>query len=67
MTTRSEPMYEVDHSTMPPSCLPTHLDRSSLVDITKLSDSWRVYLDTRTGQTHDGAVYAEEMRRLIGD
>ena len=63
----NDPLYTVDHSTMPPSCLPTHLDRSNLVDITQVFDSWRRYLDKRTGETHDGAVYAAELRRLAGD
>jgi hypothetical protein len=64
MRTNNEPLYEVDHSTMPPSCLPTRLDRSNLVDITCIGDSWRRYLDTQTGETHDGAVYAAELQRL---
>lgn len=66
MKTNNEPMYTVDRSTMPPSCLPTHLDRSNLIDITHVDDAWRRYLDTQTGTTHDGAVYAEKMRRLDG-
>ena len=64
MKTNNEPLYTVDHSTMPPSCLPTNLDRSTLVDITCLGDSWRRYLDTQTGKTHDGAVYAAELQRM---
>lgn len=56
--------YTVDHSTMPPSCLPTRIDVRTLVDITRLGDSWRRYLDTQTGETHDGAVYAAELQRL---
>ena len=63
MSTNNEPLYAVDRSTMPPSCLPAHLDRSHLVDITRIGDSWRRYLDTQTGETHDGAVYATELQR----
>jgi|DEB19_MinimDraft_2_1074335.scaffolds.fasta_scaffold185220_1 hypothetical protein len=54
--------YTVDHSTMPPSCLPTHLDRSNLHDVTRLGDSWRRYFDASTGDTHDGSRYAAAMR-----
>jgi hypothetical protein len=50
-------LYTVDLSTMPPSCLPTDLDGSNLVDITRMGDPWRRYLDTHTGKTHDGAEY----------
>lgn len=48
--------YTIDRSLMPPSCLPTGLHRE-LVDITKLGDNWRVYIDRQTGEIHDGAVY----------
>lgn len=66
MTKTNVPLYEVDHGMEPPSCLPTDLDRCNLVDITRVSDSWRRYLDSKTGQTHDGAVYAAEWQMLAG-
>lgn len=62
--TNYNPQFDVDHSTMPPSCLPTDLDRSNLMDITRLGDSWKRYVDTKTGETHDGSVYIAEAWRL---
>ena len=64
MRTNNEPLYTVDHSTMPPTCLPTRLDRSNLVDVTRISDSWSRWLDTQTGEMHDGAVYAAQAQRM---
>ena len=49
---------------MPPTCLPTRLDRSNLVDVTRISDSWSRWLDTQTGEMHDGAVYAAQAQRM---
>lgn len=61
--TQESPAYLIDNTTFPPICLPMHLDRSDLHDITKIGDPWRVYLDPTTGKTHDGAVYAEKAMR----
>lgn len=58
---RNAPMYEVDVSLTPPSCLPAGVDRGDFVDITTVGAPWRVYLDTQTGTVHDGSVYAAEM------
>jgi hypothetical protein len=60
-------LYTIDVSTTPPSCLPTNLDYSNLVDVTRLCDPWRRYLDTQTGRVHDGLVYAEAFQQLIQD
>lgn len=51
------PLYEIDNSQQPPSCLPAHLDKSNLIDITTLADPWRKYMDAVTGKIHDGAEY----------
>ncbi len=64
MKTKNEQLYEEDHGTVPPICLPKGLDRSNFVDITRIGDSWRRYLDTQTGKMHDGAVYADLARRI---
>jgi hypothetical protein len=54
---RNEPIYEINNSEFPPSCLPTSLDKSNLIDITCIGDQWRKYLDTSNGKVHDGAEY----------
>jgi hypothetical protein len=59
-----KPIFFVDHSTMPPTCLPTDVNTSNLMDVTGIGDEWKRYIDTQTGKVHDGAVYAKQMRRL---
>lgn len=54
---KHEPLFEIDYSTAPPSCLPTSIDRSGLIDITAIGDQWRKYIDPSTGRVHDGAKY----------
>jgi len=54
---KDEPLFEVDRSRCPPSCFPTSLDKTSLVDITAVGDTWRKYMDKETGKVHDGAEY----------
>ncbi|MGZ8220377.1 MAG: hypothetical protein ACXWT0_01885 [Methylobacter sp.] len=58
--------YEIDRSTVPPSCLPADLDKSNLVNITCLGDSWQKYMDKSTGKVHDGAEYCAELNELRG-
>lgn len=55
-------LFAVDRSVSPPSCLPVNMSDSSLIDITKIGDSWRVYLELGTGKVHDGAVYWSKMK-----
>lgn len=62
--TTGGPLYIADFSTEPPSFLPTDLDRGNLMDITRLGDAFRRYVDTQTGQIHDGAAYAAEFTKL---
>lgn len=52
--------YIIDKSEAPWSCLPDSLDSSELIDITCVSDMWRVYIDNNTGRRHDGAVYYKQ-------
>lgn len=52
-------MIVFDYSTTPPTCLPEGLSTVSLVDITTIGDSWRVFLDPETGVIHDGNEYAK--------
>ena len=54
---KREPLFEINYSTMPPSCLPTSIDQSGLIDITAIGDPWRRYLEPSTGRVHDGAEY----------
>jgi hypothetical protein len=52
-----QPLFEIDESISPPSCLPVGLDMSSLVDITAIGDSWRKYLHTESSRVYDCAEY----------
>lgn len=56
--------FEIDRSMDPPSCLPTDLDTSNLIDITRFGDSWRKYLDVMTNKVHDGVEYYKLMREM---
>lgn len=47
----------IDRTINPPSCIPEAVDRDSLIDITCVGDSWRKYIDQRTGEVHDGEKY----------
>jgi len=50
-----------------PSFLPIGINTDSLVDITRVGDCWRRFIDPNTGKVHDGAEYykkyQEEMRK----
>ncbi len=43
--------------------LPADLDRSELVDVTRIGDRFRRFIDTRTGRTHDCAEYWDWFQR----
>lgn len=58
--------YILDRISKPPICLPIGLDRGNLVDITRLGDAWRRYLDTQTGKVIDGAECWAMMQRRAG-
>ncbi len=60
---RDELFYEIDHSTMPPSCFPCGMDTSDLVNVSRIGDAWARYINTRTGGSVDCAEYAEAARR----
>lgn len=60
-----KPKYEINISIVPPSCLPTSLDRTQLEDITSVGATWRVYMDPSNGQIHDGAEYYKESKMGI--
>lgn len=56
------PEFTVEHDGSGlPICLPSNLDRSNLVDITRLGDAYRRYLDTTNGRIHDGAEYRRKI------
>lgn len=57
--------YAIYASLNPPACLPVDLDISGLEDITRLTDSWRIYRDPNTGKVHDGAVYARRLQEEV--
>jgi hypothetical protein len=49
-------------SDFPPSFLPTGVDASSLIDITTIGDTFRVYVDPNSNKVYNGAqLYKEHM------
>lgn len=48
----------------PPSFLPAYLDPTELIDVTCVGAKFRVYVDPRTGERHDGAEYHRQF--MIG-
>lgn len=57
-------IIEIDRSESPPSCLPSWLDKSNLVDITIVGDAFRKYFDPKTGSIHDGVEYYERAKKM---
>ena len=57
----NRPLFEIDKSVFPWSCLPYGIDASNFIDITAIGDGWRKYMDTSTGRIHDGEEYAKLM------
>lgn len=52
------PEFTIEHDGIgPPICLPSNMDRSNLLDITRVGDSYRRYMDAQTGVIYDGAEY----------
>jgi len=47
------------------TCLPTDLDTSNLVDMTGVSDRFRVFLDTVTGVVHDGNKHHRQYQQQL--
>lgn len=47
-----------------PIILPAYLARTHLIDITRVDDTHRRFLDTRTGEVHDCAEYARQLLRM---
>ncbi len=58
-----QPKFTIDYSQNPPSCLPTDLDTGGLIDITRIGDGWRRYLDPRTNKEHICADHFLELQR----
>jgi len=62
------PGYVIDLSGDKPSCLPMGIDKGDLVDITRLSDTWRRYASkTQPGVVYDGAIYAKLAQQQSGE
>ena len=59
-------VFEIDRTESPPSCLPADLDKTNLIDATRVSDEWRRYYDTETGELHDGAAYYKQAQKQAG-
>lgn len=47
-------------------CLPASVDRSLLLDVTTLQDSWRVFIDKHSGMRYRCESFARQAG-LIGD
>ena len=62
---RPDPLYEIDLSLDPPSCLPSGIDMSSLIDVTQIQDRWKRYMDTKTKKLHICAEYYAKMQREL--
>lgn len=58
---QQEPLFEINTSCSPPSCLPTGVKSYNLIDVTRISNSWKVYLDPDTGKVYDGAEYYKQL------
>ena len=58
-----QPFYTMDNTIDPPSFLPTDLDTSILLDITRIGDEWRRYIHPHTGKIHDCAEYVKQSKR----
>jgi len=58
--------FEINRTESPPSCLPADLDKTNLIDATRVSDEWRRYYDTETGELHDGAAYYKQAQKQAG-
>jgi hypothetical protein len=44
-------------SRTPPSFLPSGINTSNFVEVTVVGDVWAKFLDTQSGELHDGKVY----------
>lgn len=62
VTNSKQPFWTLDLSCSPPSFLPEGLDTSDFIDITTLSDPYKVYLDDGTGKIHRGEDYIKKAR-----
>jgi hypothetical protein len=50
-------LWECDMSRTPPSFLPSGINTSNFVEVTVVGDVWAKFLDTQSGELHDGKVY----------
>ena len=58
-------MYEIGHRQgLPPTCFPANFDQSDLQEITTLTDSWARFLNTRTNEIVDCAVFAKQAQGI---
>lgn len=55
----NEPPYVLNTDSIPPSFLPSGLDMKDLIDITKTTDRYKVFMNIKTGEVHDGLKYFE--------
>lgn len=49
--------YTTDRSSNPPTCFPDNLDTTGFIDVTNVGDTWRKFLDPKTGDIHDCSMY----------
>ena len=53
----SKLQYNIENINGKLSCLPVHLNKSDLIDITVIANPWSVYLDTQTNKVYDSLYY----------
>lgn len=56
--------FRLDYTQTPPVCLPADLDMTDLIDMTSMTDRWRVYFNTQTNEHHIGARYFAELEKM---
>lgn len=63
MQPRPLPPYTVNMQER--TCFPTGMDTSSLVDVTRLTDTWRRFIDPDTGKEFDCAKYWADAHQFL--
>jgi hypothetical protein len=60
-----KPAWEFDRSTSPPSFYPAGMEVNNLVDVTRVGDIFRRYLDPASGRIHDGAEFFKRANAVL--
>lgn len=60
-------LFDVCHEGHYVSVLPTGVDSSNLIDMTEIGSRFRTYINPRTGEIHDCAVYHQQLVEFVED